>query len=207
MPSESRLRQAAQTRAKILDAAKQIFEELGFLPARVADIVRRAGVAHGSFYHYFDSKEDIFRELAAVADARLNAPMQEVILAHGSEAPPAQRIRKSVRRFLEAYRREARIMGVVEEVSRHDEYLRESRNKRLRQYNDELADSIQQLQRRGLADPTLDPTLASAILGSITVRFPEMWLVHEVVDCSLDDAVEQIAKIFINALGLKEESG
>lgn len=204
MPSETRVQQAAQTRAKVLEAAKQVFEEIGFLPARVADIVRRACVAHGSFYHYFDSKEDVFRELVAVAEAQLNAPMQQVILASSSDVPPPQRIRKSVRRFLEAYRREARFLGVVEEVSRYDEYLRESRNKRLRHYTDELAESIRQLQSHGLADPTLDPVLASAILGCITIRFPEMWMVDNVVDCSLDDAVEQIAKIFINALGLKE---
>lgn len=198
------MRQSAQTRVRLLRAAKQVFEEMGYLPARVADIVKAAGVAHGSFYHYFDSKEDVFRELAEQADAALVAPMQEIVLDRESTTPPAERIRESVRRFLEAYRREAAMIGVVEQVSRHDEHLRETRRKRLQRDNEQLAHSIASLQRRGEADPTLDPVLAAALLGSMTTRFPEAWLVEGVFEAQLDDVVEQITKIFVNALGLRE---
>ncbi|MCK9898252.1 TetR/AcrR family transcriptional regulator [Frankia sp. AgB32] len=203
MPSQTRSLQATQTRTKLLVAAKQAFEESGYLPTRVADIVKRAGLAHGSFYHYFDSKEDIFRELAAVADAQLNAPMQQIILDPNSDMSPTERIRKSTYRYLDAYRREARLLGVIEEVSRYDEYLREARDKRVRHHLEELTESIRKLQGRGLADPTLDPRLVSAVLGSITARFPEVWLVQNLVECSLDEAVEYITKVFVNTLRLE----
>jgi len=205
--SGSRSSKAARTRARLIDSAKQVFEEKGFLDSPVADIVRRAGVSHGTFYHYFQSRDDILREVARQADERLNAPMGDVILRRGSDVPPAERIRQSVRAFLEAYRDQARVMGVVEEVSRYDDDLREARQERLRHYVDELAGSIRALQRRGLADPTLDPILASAVLGSITIHFPEMWLVDGVVDCSLDEAADHVARIFTNALKLTEPSG
>src|SRR6476619_6617165 len=61
-PSGPRSRKGAETRARLVEAAEQIFAEHGFLDARIADIAERAQLSHGSFYHYFDSKEQIFRE-------------------------------------------------------------------------------------------------------------------------------------------------
>jgi hypothetical protein len=47
-----------QTRRRLLEAAEEVFGELGFRRASIAEIVRRAGVAQGTFYLYFDSKEE-----------------------------------------------------------------------------------------------------------------------------------------------------
>lgn len=52
-----------RTRRKLLDAATVEFGERGFHEASIASITRRAGVALGSFYTYFGSKEAIFRDL------------------------------------------------------------------------------------------------------------------------------------------------
>ncbi|TWI71735.1 TetR family transcriptional regulator [Desulfobotulus alkaliphilus] len=53
----------ATTRQNILDAAIAIFREKGFQKTRVSDIVSAAGLAQGTFYLYFKSKEDIAREI------------------------------------------------------------------------------------------------------------------------------------------------
>jgi len=202
--SGPRSRKGALTRARLVDAAKQIFEEDGFLDARISDIAERAGLSHGSFYTYFESKEEIFREVALEVEERLSAPVGEVILAPGSTATPHERIREAIRRHLESYRREARIMGVIEQVSRYDEGLNAARLQRHERYRELVADSIGQLQRHGLVDPRLDPTIASAVLGSMTNRFPEMWLTQGQLDCSFEDGVEHLTTIYINALQLKD---
>ncbi|MFW6083271.1 MAG: TetR/AcrR family transcriptional regulator [Thermoplasmatota archaeon] len=44
---------------ELVDAAEILFREKGYSSTSVADIVNRVGVAHGLFYYYFDSKEDI----------------------------------------------------------------------------------------------------------------------------------------------------
>ncbi|HTR73945.1 MAG TPA: TetR/AcrR family transcriptional regulator [Solirubrobacterales bacterium] len=51
------------TRQKILQAAEQCFAEYGYAEASIAEMVRRSGVAQGSFYNYFESKAAIFAEL------------------------------------------------------------------------------------------------------------------------------------------------
>ena len=50
-------------RAAILDAAREVFAELGYGAATVRDIVRRTDLATGTFYNYFPDKEAIFRAL------------------------------------------------------------------------------------------------------------------------------------------------
>jgi AcrR family transcriptional regulator len=50
-------------RAAILDAASEVFAELGYGAATVRDIVRRTDLATGTFYNYFPDKESVFRAL------------------------------------------------------------------------------------------------------------------------------------------------
>jgi AcrR family transcriptional regulator len=50
-------------RAAILEAARDVFAEVGFGAATVRDVVRRTELASGTFYNYFPDKEAVFREL------------------------------------------------------------------------------------------------------------------------------------------------
>jgi AcrR family transcriptional regulator len=204
-PGGPRSRKGIETRARLVSAAKEIFEEDGFLDARISDIAERAGLSHGSFYHYFESKEEVFREVAAEVDERLSAPLNSVIFDSSSDAGPRERIREAIRQHLESYRAESRILGVIEQVSRFDQETGASRFERHRQYLTEIAESIRSLQRHGLVDGRLDPTITAAGLGSMTYRFPEMWFVQGLFDCDFDDGVEQLTLLFIRALGLEEQ--
>ncbi len=57
-------RQGQATRDKLLAAAVPALAESGYHATRVDDVVRLAGVSHGTFYLYFANKEDLFRALA-----------------------------------------------------------------------------------------------------------------------------------------------
>ncbi len=57
----------AENREKILLAAGRLFRERGFEPVTVAEVMKAAGLTHGGFYGYFDSKEELIA--AALADA------------------------------------------------------------------------------------------------------------------------------------------
>jgi AcrR family transcriptional regulator len=198
-----RSRKGVLTRARLIEAAKEVFEKDGFLDARISDITERAGLSYGAFYHYFDSKEEVFREVAARVDERLSAPLDSVILDPSSDLAPEQRIRDALSRHLTSYRAEAGIMGVVEQVSRYDDEVAAMRFARHQEYNKRIGDSIRQLQEHGLADKDLQPQLVAAILGGMTQRFAEMWLVQGIVKPTFNEAVEQLTLVFVNALGLR----
>jgi AcrR family transcriptional regulator len=204
-PFGPRSRKGAEARARLLDAAKTVFEQDGFLDARVTDIALRAGLSHGSYYHYFDSKEQIFREVAAGLEDRLSSPLS-VIFDSSSKASPRERIRKGIRLFLENYRKEARIMGVVEQVSRYDDGVSAIRFEHQRRTGEQIMESVLDLQRRGLVDPTLDPAIAVPALGAMMSRFAEMWLVQKFLDYSFEDGAEQLATLFANALQLRDRA-
>ena len=58
-----RTERGRRTLRKLLDAAAAEFAESGFHEASISGITRRAGVALGTFYTYYDSKDAIFRAL------------------------------------------------------------------------------------------------------------------------------------------------
>jgi len=59
-----RERTKAANRQAILDAARAVFGEMGYEAATVRDIIRRTGLASGTFYNYYKSKEEVFDALA-----------------------------------------------------------------------------------------------------------------------------------------------
>jgi len=185
-----------------VQAAREIFENDGLLEARIAAITERAGVSYGCFYHYFESKEALFRELADEVDAQLSAPVDDIIFARGSEVTPQDRIRQAIRRHFETYRADARLLRVIEQVARLDDQVGASRDSRYRERTAQIADSIRQLQRHGFADAGLDPTVAAAALGAMTYRFAEYWLAYGGIDCDFDLGVDTVTRLFVNALGL-----
>jgi AcrR family transcriptional regulator len=63
----------SQRRGEILVAAKEVFARKGFHATTIADIAKQAGLAYGSIYWYFDSKEELFRALMAVQEVALRA--------------------------------------------------------------------------------------------------------------------------------------
>ena len=66
-----------ETRAKLLEAAEDVFGELGFHDASIVKITEGAGVGQGTFYLYFASKQEIFDELVRDLNRRIRHAMTE----------------------------------------------------------------------------------------------------------------------------------
>jgi AcrR family transcriptional regulator len=197
-----RSRKGAQTRARLLEAAKAVFEDTGFLEARISDIAERAGLSHGSFYHYFESKEQIFREVAETQEALLTAPPDPVAEPETEGLTEWDRLLRANRRYLERYRDNGRIMGVIEEVSRYDEHVNEARMARQKHFADRSERAIRRLQEAGEADPSVDPEIAALALGSMVARMAELWLVDHWGDYDFDTVAEQVTLLWANAIRL-----
>jgi AcrR family transcriptional regulator len=183
-----------------------VFEDAGFLDARISDIAERAGMSHGSFYHYFESKEQIFREVAEAQEARLTAPGDDAEPEDRAALTELERLHRANRRYLERYRDSARIMGVIEEVSRYDDHVNQARMRRQRHFADRAEQAIRRLQQAGQADPDVDPELAALALGSMVARFAELWLVEHWGSYDFDTVAEQITRLWANAIGLQPGS-
>jgi hypothetical protein len=115
------------------------------------------------------------------------------------------RIRLSNRAYLERYRDEAALMGVIEQVSRYDLQVSEARMATIRHYVRRAERAIARLQAEGSVDPRLNPAMAAEALGSMVNRFAELWLVQGFREYDFDEAVEQLTLLWGNALGLAAE--
>ncbi|MBS1699429.1 MAG: TetR/AcrR family transcriptional regulator [Actinobacteria bacterium] len=83
----SATRSRENTRARLLDAAAQVFAEEGLDGASVEAVCERAGFTRGAFYSNFESKDELFFELAgAVGSERLTAVRVRVAELHESGA-------------------------------------------------------------------------------------------------------------------------
>lgn len=76
-----RTERGRRTLRSLLDAAAQEFGAKGFHATGITDITRRAGVALGSFYTYFASKEEIFRALVTDLSAQVKTHVTPHVLA------------------------------------------------------------------------------------------------------------------------------
>ncbi|MFS2280533.1 helix-turn-helix domain-containing protein [Microbacterium sp. OR21] len=80
-------RSRENTRARLLEAAEQVFAEVGLEGATVEAVCDRAGFTRGAFYSNFESKDELFLTLAAsVGEARLQAVRERVSALVGENA-------------------------------------------------------------------------------------------------------------------------
>lgn len=189
---------------RLIESAKRVFERDGFLEARISDIAEGAGLSHGSFYHYFDSKEQIFRKVAEEQEALLTAPSPEDVTTDSRSWSETERIHRANSRYLERYRDAAKIMGVIEEVSRYDDQVNTARMNRQKHFAERAERAIRRMQADGIADPAVRADIAAVALGSMVGRFAELVLVEHYADFDFDEVVHQLSRLWANAIGLHE---
>ena len=164
LPSTQR---GLRTRRALIDAARTVFERSGYLDSRLIDITVEAQCSAGTFYTYFASKEEIF---AAVMELAREDMMHPGMPHTPKGADPAEVIAASNRAYLEAYRRNAKLMGLLEQVASIDPEFRVLRLERADAFVRRNARSIEKLQKAGLADANLDPLLTSRALSGMISR-------------------------------------
>ena len=97
----------------LLDAAAAEFGEKGFHESSIVSITQRAGVALGSFYTYFDSKDSLFRALVSDMSAQVRRNVGPVMAA---EPDRLEGERKGLARFLEFVREHKELYRIIDEA-------------------------------------------------------------------------------------------
>lgn len=194
-----------RTRGLLLAAARQIFERDGFLEARVADIVAHAGVSHGTFYTYFNSKNEVMRALMA----EVSNEIADALTLGGDETGeegrrdfPA-RLDASNRRFLDVYRKNSAMMALMEQLATVDPEIGSYRIEGRRLHMERIAKSIRNLQAKGLVDRELDARTAGAALAAMVGNFAYYWLaMGEPFDEEL--AKSTLSRMWLGAIGYED---
>lgn len=197
-----RTARGVRTRLALVHAARRIFERDGYLDARLTDITAEAKCSTGTFYTYFDNKEQIFAAVLEEAQQEMLHPRIDKV---GHEDDPMAVVGASNRAYFEAYQRNAKLMSLLEQVANIDPRFREMRRRRGRAFAERNGRAIADLQARGLADASLDPTMAARALSGMVARLAyQSFVMGE--DMSIDALVETSTKLWANALRLPGSS-
>jgi AcrR family transcriptional regulator len=191
-----------RTRAALVAAARKVFERLGYLDARLLDITQAAKCSAGTFYTYFSSKEEVFAAVLEVAQEDMLHPGMPHV---ASDDDPSAVIEASNRAYLKAYKRNSKLMGLLEQVANIDPEFRELRTSRSNAFVRRNARSIAKLQAKGQADPDLDPLLASRALSSMMSRLAFGHFVtgedrDDTPVVTEEDLVQIVTRLWVNAL-------
>jgi AcrR family transcriptional regulator len=102
-----------RTLRKILDAALEEFGEKGFSDGSIVGITNRASVALGTFYTYFDSKEEVFRALVRDMSAQVR---DQVAPALEQAADALDGERRALQSFLEFVGEHREVYRIIDEA-------------------------------------------------------------------------------------------
>jgi AcrR family transcriptional regulator len=188
-----------KTRDVLLAAAQEVFWKKGYLDARVADIAEQAGVSHGSFYTYFDSKEAVLWAIAADLDeATYETGSRTREDARGDEV---RAIELANRRYLEFYVANRKAMRLMEEVASHNPKMRKARHTTRARFVDRTRRSLKRLQAVGLCDPGLDIEIAAQALVSMVSHFA-FHMVSTGKPFEIDTAAGTLTTLWARGIGL-----
>jgi len=99
-------------RRQLLDAARDVFAEKGYVAATVDDVVARCGVARGTFYLYFDDKLDVFGALVSDFFSRVAGSIRPIDLSPGAPRPREQ-LRTNLHRVVGLALAEPRLVTIT----------------------------------------------------------------------------------------------
>lgn len=180
-------------------AARQLFEERGYVATGVNEISAAAGVAYGTFYIYFSSKEEVFGEV--VGDLH-----REVRRIAASEphlgTDPASLIERANRGFFRAYRETAGMQRVLEQAASMNPRQAGERRAANRYWRERARRAITEWQIDGKVARDIDAVYAANALGAMVDRFAYVWFVLG-EDHDFETAVDQVTHLYCSALGIE----
>lgn len=153
-------------RRRILAAAVDLFAEHGYDATSVSQVINRAGVAKGGFYHHFASKDDLLYAVYGDLIERQLDGMQRIL---GQRMPPAQTLRALIMDLVET------TAGSVREALVFSRELSQLGNRRIvqmrsqrRRYQNAVIKLVDDAQQRGQFSPVASPeTIAFTIFGVV----------------------------------------
>ena len=156
---EPRTERGRKTLRKLLDAATREFADHGFHDASISGITRRAGVALGSFYTYFDSKDAIFRALVSDMSAGVAQAAREAL---DPAMGPLEIERVALRAFLAFAAEHKEIYRIIDEAEFVDP---DSYREHYETIGSRIEERLQAGGQAGELAPGLGPVEAWAVMG------------------------------------------
>lgn len=190
-----------RTRTALVDSAKAVFGTIPFAEARIADITEHAHVATGTFYTYFDSKEEIFYEVAVEMLAGMSqaghVDMSEV------DVDPMAEIARSIRRYYRfCLRNVVAAQSIMQAANTVPSIARAQRNTVVAGVKN-YERWIRELQIRRVCDTEIDSWDTAMVLHTMVVRVCYDHLLAPGHEDDVDRVADAVTHVWARTVGLE----
>ena len=188
----------AERRALILSAAVEVFAERGFHHARVSDVAQRAGVAAGTIYLYFKSKDDL---LISLFEER----MEQIVATFRAEVSALPTARERLRRFvtlhLELTAQHPALAEVLTvELRQSAKFMREYRAPQFGEFLNLLGEIISFGQSRGEIAADIEPAVARRVIFGALDELSLYWVSAKRPAAPLESVIDTLWRVCAGGL-------
>ncbi|HLN97597.1 MAG TPA: TetR/AcrR family transcriptional regulator [Pyrinomonadaceae bacterium] len=190
----------ADKREAILRAAIRVFAHNGYFSSKVADIASEAGVADGTVYLYFKSKEEILHSI-------FDRSMEEAIAAGRKKLEQVKDAREKLRRIAQLHLERLgadRDLAVVFQVELRGstKFMEEFSAAGFAEYLNLIRSTVEEGQRAGVFRPELNPKIVAKILFGALDEMATNWILSK-RRYKLAPMADQVLDIFLNGVSAR----
>lgn len=166
--------QAGDKRERILAAAERIFARHGFFAAKVSDVAKEAGVADGTIYLYFKSKDDLLISLFERRMQEVNSTLRTAVAKHKS---PREQLRAFVQAYLQLVSDEPAAAEVLTiELRQSSKFMKEYENPEFADFLRTLGNLVAAAQDKGEIDGNIPSHVVARMIFGMLDELALAWV-------------------------------
>jgi AcrR family transcriptional regulator len=188
--------QKTDRRTQILAVAREVLAEKGLEATKVSEIVKRTGIAQGTFYLYFESKNSVIEALAKEMTDNVFESVRQSLAESKSFESGIENGLKAAFHSMSDYRNIFTILINGCAVAAADPTEWEAL---FAPYYELLENYIRQWQADGEVDPQFNPKIISRLIISLSEQAVDDYYIHE-SDTPVDTYIANVTRFVIKAL-------
>lgn len=174
MTVHSAAERGGDKRERILTAAERIFARRGFFAAKVSDVAKEAGVADGTIYLYFKSKDDLLISLFERRMQQVNDTLRAAVAGIPS---PREQLRAFIKTYLQLVNDEPAAAEVLTiELRQSSKFMKEYENPQFADFLRLLGGIIAAAQERGELSSTIPAHVAARMIFGVLDELALAWV-------------------------------
>lgn len=187
---------------KIIQAAIKVFAQKGFFNARISDIAKKAKVADGTIYLYFNNKYDI---LISIFEEEIGKIIAEVKRLIDKEDDPRKMLEIFAMEHMRMIRNRRNLAEVLQmELRQSNKFMKEYRNTKFIEYVDIVSKIIHKGQEMNIFRKDVMPGVAKrAVFGALD-ETARLWILSPDNQYTIEEAAQQISSIFLCGIEQKD---
>ena len=181
----------------ILKAATKLFASRGFFTAQGADVAREAGVAAGTVYLYFQSKDDL---LISIFERTMHEGLEAARQALAGVSDPVERLRRLALVHLERLGQDRDLAVVFQvELRQSTKFMERFSSSLLQDYLHAIRDAVADAQTAGRFRREVSPTFAAKVLYGALDEMATNWILSR-RRYALAAQANEVVDLFVNGM-------